>query len=235
MQAYAHTRANLLASHAVQPRVGRTKAFGAPRRGSLQSRRNLLTTHALEWPDQELINSVEENFPDAGVADPEEARALFSNLGYTYLDVRPALELEEVGKVKGSVNIPLMHAQRKYSSEQHKKILQKQDNPDFVSQVEKKFPDKENTKLLVACSNGRRYSMDALMALDEAGYVNLVGLKGGYYAWNNKFDNKLGRRRFGEYQENYIHDGDSCGIHGSGAGFERVDAIGAFVPPDYDE
>ena len=26
--------------------------------------------------------------------------------------------------------------------------------------------------------------MDALMALDEAGYVNLVGLKGGYYAWN---------------------------------------------------
>ena len=26
--------------------------------------------------------------------------------------------------------------------------------------------------------------MDALVALDEAGYTNLVGLKGGYYAWN---------------------------------------------------
>lgn len=51
-------------------------------------------------------------------------------------------------------------------------------------QIEKKFPDKENTKLLIGCSNGRKYSMDALMALDEAGYVNLVGLKGGYYAWN---------------------------------------------------
>lgn len=50
-----------------------------------------------------------------------------------------------------------------------------------------------------------------------------------------KFDNKLGRRRFGEYQENYIHDGDSTGIHGSGAGFERVDAIEPWVPPDYDE
>ena len=50
-----------------------------------------------------------------------------------------------------------------------------------------------------------------------------------------KFDNKLGRRRFGEYQENYIHDGDSTGIHGSGAGFERVDAIEPWVPSDYDE
>lgn len=42
--------------------------------------------------------------------------------------------------------------------------------------VEKKFPNKE-AKLLVGCSNGRQYSIDALVALDEAGYVNLVGLK----------------------------------------------------------
>lgn len=31
-------------------------------------------TQALEWPDQELLNTVQENFPDAGVADAEEAR-----------------------------------------------------------------------------------------------------------------------------------------------------------------
>jgi hypothetical protein len=30
------------------------------------------------------------------------------------------------------------------------------------------------------------------------------------------FDNKLGRRFFGEYAEQYTHDGDSCGIHSSG-------------------
>ncbi len=30
------------------------------------------------------------------------------------------------------------------------------------------------------------------------------------------FDNKLGRRRSGEYAETYSHDGDSCGIHSSG-------------------
>ena len=46
-----------------------------------------------------------------------------------------------------------------------------------VLQVEKRFPDKDNAKLLVACSNGTAYSIDALEALDEAGYVNIVGLK----------------------------------------------------------
>jgi rhodanese-related sulfurtransferase len=35
----------------------------------------------------------------------------------------------------------------------------------------------------VACANGRQYSIDALEALDEAGYTNLVGLRGGYTAW----------------------------------------------------
>lgn len=50
--------------------------------------------------------------------------------------------------------------------------------------MEKRFPDKDEAKILIGCSNGRKYSMDALMALDEAGYTNIVGLKGGYYAWN---------------------------------------------------
>ena len=62
-------------------------------------------------------------------------QALFSNLGYTYLDVRPSLELEEVGKVRGSVNIPIRHAKRKYSTEKGKKILEKYDNEDFVAQA----------------------------------------------------------------------------------------------------
>jgi len=30
--------------------------------------------HALEWPDRELIQYVEEEFPEAGVANVEEAR-----------------------------------------------------------------------------------------------------------------------------------------------------------------
>lgn len=109
-------------------------------------------------------------------------------------------------------------------------VVKKEENPDFIKQVEKKFP-KKDAPLLVACSDGRTYSIDALEALDEAGYENIVGLKGGYYAWFRVFDNKLGRRYFGEYAEQYTHDGDSCGIHSSGAGFDRVDKIEQWVPP----
>ncbi len=58
-------------------------------------------------------------------------------------------------------------------------------------------------------------------------------LQGGYYAWFSVFDNKLGRRRSGEYAEQYTHDGDSCGIHSSGAGFARVDPKEQWVPPKY--
>lgn len=40
-----------------------------------QLRKNLQIAHAvLEWPDKELLASVEEEFPDAGVASVEEAR-----------------------------------------------------------------------------------------------------------------------------------------------------------------
>lgn len=55
--------------------------------------------------------------------------------------------------------------------------------------------------------------------------------QGGYYAWFRVFDNKLGRRKSGEYAEQYTHDGDSCGIHSSGAGFARVDSADQWVPP----
>ena len=103
-------------------------------------------------------------------------QVLYSEDGYTYLDVRPELEVQEVGKVKGSVNIPIMHATRKYDPEQKKKVVQKTPNDAFADMVKKRFPDPE-TKLLVACSDGRKYSMDALMALDEAGYTSIAGLK----------------------------------------------------------
>ena len=62
-------------------------------------------------------------------------QALISNLGYVYLDVRPSLELEEVGQVRGCVNIPIMHARRVWNSQEGKKALQKEDNLEFVQQV----------------------------------------------------------------------------------------------------
>ena len=40
----------------------------------VNSRRAPVRVQALEWPDQELLDSVQEDFPDAGVADAEQAR-----------------------------------------------------------------------------------------------------------------------------------------------------------------
>lgn len=103
-------------------------------------------------------------------------QVLYSEDGYVYLDVRPEIEVAEVGRVKNSVNIPIQNATRKYDPEQKKKVVQRTPNDGFVAAVKKRFPDTE-AKLLVACSDGRKYSMDALMALDEAGYTNIAGLK----------------------------------------------------------
>jgi len=44
-------------------------------------------------------------------------------------------------------------------------------------QMEKRFPNKD-TPLLVGCSDGTTYAIDALEMLDGAGYTTLVGLKG---------------------------------------------------------
>ncbi|WIA20153.1 hypothetical protein OEZ86_013798 [Tetradesmus obliquus] len=220
--------------------IARRAAFSgrvAPCRPAAASRRGSVKVQSLlrEWSpsNKEFIELVLSEFPDKGVATVEEARALYSNGGYTYLDVRSQLEVEEVGKVKDAVNIPFMLVSRKYDPETRERKMVKEPNPDFVRQVEKRFPNKDAAKLLIACADGRQYSIDVLEALDEAGYSNLVGLRGGYYAWFKTFDNKLARRRFGEYAENYSHDGDSGGIHASGAGFEKMDPAEAWRPPVY--
>ena len=62
-------------------------------------------------------------------------QVLYSEDGYTYLDVRPALEYEDVGRVKGSVNIPMMIAKRVYDPEQKKKVVKKEENPNWIEQV----------------------------------------------------------------------------------------------------
>jgi hypothetical protein len=62
-------------------------------------------------------------------------QALYSNGGYTYLDVRSQLEVEEVGKVKDAVNVPFMLASRKYDPETREKKIVKEPNTEFIRQV----------------------------------------------------------------------------------------------------
>ena len=42
-----------------------------------------------------------------------------------------------------------------------------------------------------------------------------------------------GDARFRVCMQNYQHGADSCGIHASGAGFDRVDKVEQWAPPAY--
>jgi hypothetical protein len=44
------------------------------------------------------------------------------HLGYTYVDVRPDLEVDEVGKWKGAINVPLVNSKRVYDASVNKKV-----------------------------------------------------------------------------------------------------------------
>ena len=62
-------------------------------------------------------------------------QALISSLGWKYLDVRSSLECQDIGKVKDSINVPMVNAVKKWDPEQQKKVVKKEDNPDFLKQV----------------------------------------------------------------------------------------------------
>lgn len=49
-------------------------------------------------------------------------QALVSDGQYKYLDVRPQIEFEDVGKVTGSINVPIMYGRKKWSSKKQKKV-----------------------------------------------------------------------------------------------------------------
>merc|ERR1712205_62287 len=81
-------------------------------------------------------------------------------------------------------------------------------------------------KVIVACSDGRNRTLQALETMDEMGYVNIVGLRGGYNLWNRQWDAKLRTRNLpGVFKEDYIHGADGCGVHATGAGFQNQDAF----------
>lgn len=174
------------------------------------------------WPVPEFMAKTVEAFPEKAIANHEETRVLLDH-GYIWLDVRSKAEAEEE-RIVGSVNIPLINATKKFDSEVGDRVLkQGKKNPDFMSQIEKKFKNKEQ-KILVGCSGGRNRAIQALQMLDEAGYTNIVGIKGGFNKYFSTFDAKNRRRVVDIMESVYSADGDAAGIHDSGAHFDRMDA-----------
>eukprot|EP00747_Dinoflagellata_sp_TGD_P179282 gnl/TRDRNA2_/TRDRNA2_29855_c0_seq1.p1 gnl/TRDRNA2_/TRDRNA2_29855_c0~~gnl/TRDRNA2_/TRDRNA2_29855_c0_seq1.p1 ORF type:complete len:345 (-),score=52.42 gnl/TRDRNA2_/TRDRNA2_29855_c0_seq1:74-1108(-) len=184
-----------------------------------------------EYPDMAFINECKKRFPAEGIADTFQARCLLA-LDYKYIDVRTAFEYDE-GHVMGSVNIPLIISSRPRfdSSVGDRVFADQQPNPDFIKEVEKRFPDK-HTPIMIGCSDGRLRSIDALEALDAAGYDSIVGIKGGYLRWQTKYDGKLRRRREEKQREVYGHKGDSSGVHSLDAGLYTFSSSGMGIKED---
>ena len=75
------------------------------------------------------------NPPQPLALHPSPPQILFTEAGYTYLDVRPKLEYEDAGGVKGSVNIPIVNKKYVYDPAANRKNIVREDNPNFVADV----------------------------------------------------------------------------------------------------
>jgi len=182
-----------------------------------QSVRTKALATPYRYPEQgftdEVVEEVIAAFPDKGIASNLEGMILFAADGYDVLDVRSDAEIEFVGNFPTARKnkevgvrfhcIPLINAVRKYDS----------------------FPDKE-AKIIITCSDSRDRAIQALELLDEWGYVNIVGLKGGYNMWNRQWDQNMRRRNLpGNFKEEFSHGAEGMGVHGTGASFQNQDAF----------
>ncbi|PSC72476.1 domain-containing isoform A [Micractinium conductrix] len=144
------------------------------------------------WPDPAFFQATLQAFPAKAVCDAEEARCLM-DAGYAVLDVRSELESGSKGKLRGSVMIPCVFQRQQFDAAAGQMVIDEQDNPGFLAQVARKFPRKD-APIIVMCGNGKQFSIDVLEALEEEGYVNLVGMQGGYTNFTRTFDVKLNPR-----------------------------------------
>jgi hypothetical protein len=142
-----------------------------------------------EFPDPVFCSTVISKFSSAAhdtFCSAEEARVLYSD-NYAFLDVRSDAELESEGKVLPKMpnvyHAPIVNFAKRYDSGRGCKVVDKTANSGFVTRVEKQVQNKQQGLILVCsgvASQGELRSTQALEKLKDAGYTQLVALKGGY-------------------------------------------------------
>lgn len=106
---------------------------------------------------------------------PKQSFAVLQqNLAAVLIDVRTKIEHNFVGHPLNSVHIAWKEAPNWL------------ENPDFISEVQKKVPDKQ-TPILLLCRSGQR-SLIAAKALETIGYEHLINIEEGFEG--NLDDNK---------------------------------------------
>ena len=107
--------------------------------------------------------------------DPAEAHVRMGDgSGVVYIDVRSVPEFE-AGHPEGAINIPLFHLDLV--------TQQLEPNPDFLAVVTANVS--KETPVICGCQMGGR-SAKAVLALIDAGYENVVNLRGGFGGARNE-------------------------------------------------
>jgi rhodanese-related sulfurtransferase len=181
----------------------RRQAFQQQRKLSLSVSAATATAPGVKiphYPDPAYIKAVIAAFPAQGTCNADEARVLYSE-NYAFLDVRSQEELESEGKVLPKMpnvfHAPIVKFSKRYDSVLGRKVVDKAPNANFVAEVGQKVLSKDQGLILLCSgvpSQGAQRSAQALEALRNAGYNNLVVLQGGYPAWAVQYTNKLERR-----------------------------------------
>lgn len=147
-----------------------------------------------QHPNPAFIKSVLEAFPDAGVANVEEALVLFLEGGYKFLDVRSDRE-RDFGAIKNSIHVPYTKDKKEFTDGGMKVTKTKMDAEAWLKAVNAKILRKD-TKIIVHDMIGKKYGLECLELLFENGYENVVGLKGGFKVGHFILSNRPHRDRF---------------------------------------
>merc|ERR1711935_1334215 len=119
------------------------------------------------------------NFPQSQIVFPENIEYEALNIllereenGFILIDVRNSSELETLGRIPGSVNIPLYEIPQAFSVEPEQ----------FQSKYNFEMPSTDAKNVVFTCRSGRR-SKIAINRLSSLGYSHLRNYAGSYLDW----------------------------------------------------
>ncbi|KAJ8675056.1 hypothetical protein QAD02_010842 [Eretmocerus hayati] len=119
----------------------------------------------------EMDGAGDRNF-DLNYADIVEAQ---QDSGVLIIDVREDSEIQETGKLPGSIHIPMAEVSS---------ILSNLNDQEFEKKYNRKKPA-HNTKIILTCRSGRRSAM-VQSEIQKLGYNNAYNYAGGWLDWEEK-------------------------------------------------
>ena len=172
------------------------------------------------------------DYPDKGIANWEEGRCLFSEHGYSILDIRSKAEIDQIGNFPRELpsdhlgpgrfyEVPLINADYRYNSEAGKKMMTNMEaNPDFMSEVPHLPTCRRADHRLLQRRRNR--------AIRRSGRSTPRGTStssasGGYNMEPHR-DAKIGAGTFPGVSGGG-DSADGCGVRATGASFENQDAF----------